>query len=62
MPAKSKAQERFMAAIAHGNLKKKGLSKETAEDFVGSTKGLPEHKKPLKSKIKENIKKKVDKE
>lgn len=48
MPAKSKAQFRFMAAVKHGAIKKKGLSKEEASEFVdtvnyedlpGSTKG-----------------------
>lgn len=46
MPAKSKAQFRFMQAVAHGTAKKKpkGLSKEEASEFVSgqSPKGLPE--------------------
>jgi hypothetical protein len=44
MPAKSKAQLRFMAAVASGSIKKKGLSKAQASEWVhatGSAKGLP---------------------
>lgn len=45
MPVTSKAQWRFMQAAAHGDLKKKGLSKEKAEEFIRATpsyKKLPE--------------------
>ncbi len=47
MPAKSKAQARFMRAVASGSIKKKGLSRKEAEEYVKGhpTKGLPEHKK-----------------
>jgi hypothetical protein len=44
MPAKSKAQLRFMAGVMSGSIKKKGLSRMKAAEFVhatGSTKGLP---------------------
>lgn len=43
MPAKSKAQFRFMEAVAHGGVKKKGLSAAQAKEFVSgqSYKGLP---------------------
>ena len=34
MPAKSKAQARFMGMIAGGHLKKKGLSKAKAKEFL----------------------------
>jgi hypothetical protein len=34
MPAKSKAQFRFMKAIESGNIKKKGLSKKEAKEFT----------------------------
>ena len=34
MPVKSKAQARFMGAIAGGRLKKKGLSKKKAKEFL----------------------------
>jgi len=46
MPAKSKAQFRFMQAVAHGGIKKPGLSEATAKEYVsGQTpKGLPEKK------------------
>lgn len=33
MPAKSKAQMRFMYAVAEGTVKAPGLSKEKAEEF-----------------------------
>jgi hypothetical protein len=46
MPAKSKAQERFMAGVAYGSIKKPGLSKEKAKEFVTPTAGLPERVKP----------------
>jgi len=44
MPAKSKAQARFMRGVASGDIKAKGLSKKEAKEFVEghSTKGLPE--------------------
>lgn len=47
MPAKSKAQLRFMAAVASGKVKKKGLSRAEAKEFVHATKGkkLPERVK-----------------
>lgn len=48
MPVKSKAQMRFMQAIAHGSFSKSGLSKEKAKEFIEETpKGdkLPEKKK-----------------
>lgn len=43
MPAKSKAQYRFMQAACHGSVKKKGLSKAKACEYVSgqSPKGLP---------------------
>ncbi len=46
MPAKSKRQARFMRAVASGSVKKAGLSKKEALEFVSghSTKGLPEKK------------------
>ena len=34
MPAKSKAQFRFMEAVAHGGIKKKGLSASQAKEYV----------------------------
>ena len=49
MPSKSKAQHRFMEAVAHGSLKKKGLSAEKAQEFTSADKGkvtkLPERVK-----------------
>ncbi len=47
MPAKSKSQMRFMGAIAGGAIKRKGLSKKEAKEYVRgqSSKGLPEHVK-----------------
>ena len=54
MPAKSKAQYRFMQAVASGKLKVKGLSKAKAREFVEgqSPKGLPERKGKRKSRKK----------
>ena len=48
MPAKSKAQYRFMEAVAHGGIKKPGLSPAKAKEFVGKDvnyKKLPAKKK-----------------
>lgn len=52
MPAKSKAQFRFMQAIVHGDLKKAGLSPEKAKEFVEGVKyqELPKQKKPPRFK------------
>lgn len=55
MPAKSKAQFRFMQAIAHGSIKKPGLSAKKAKEYVSdqSPKDLPEKKYPkLKGMLK----------
>lgn len=47
MPAKSKSQFRFMAAVASGNIKVKGLSRAKAQEFVSTShyKSLPKHTK-----------------
>lgn len=47
MPAKSKAQLRYLGAIAGGKIKKKGLSRSEAKEFIKgqSSKNLPEHSK-----------------
>ena len=44
MPPVSKAQARFMRAVASGDAKAPGLSKSEAKEYVSgqSTKGLPE--------------------
>lgn len=44
MPAKSKAQFRFMQAAAHGGIPGATISKEKAAEYVSgqSPKGLPE--------------------
>lgn len=54
MPAKSKAQARFMRAVSSGSAKKKGLSKEEAKEYVSgqSTKKLPEKVKKKAKKVK----------
>lgn len=46
-PAKSKEQYKFMAAVAHGVIKKKGLSKSKAGEFIKGVnyKKLPEREK-----------------
>ena len=53
-PVKSKKQFRFMKAVEHGDVHKKGLSKEKAAEFTKgqSPKSLPEKAKPPKSKKK----------
>lgn len=50
MPAKSKAQFRYLQALLHGNVKNKpeGLTKKVAKEFIDATpsyKALPEKKK-----------------
>lgn len=52
MPAKSKAQARFMRAVASGSAKAPGLSRKEAKEYVSghSTKNLPERAKRRKSK------------
>lgn len=47
MPAKSKVQAGFMGLIASGKIKKKGLSKEKAKEFLRGVKisRLPKRKK-----------------
>jgi len=47
MPAKSKAQARFMGAVVGGAIKKKGLSKAKAKEFV---RGIKMSKLPKKKK------------
>lgn len=50
MPSVSKAQTRFMAGVASGSIKKKGLTKKKARDFVNwsTYKQLPARKKAPK--------------
>jgi len=52
MPAKSKAQQKFMSGVAHGTIPApKGLSKAEARDFARTpTKGLPKHASPKRTK------------
>jgi len=59
MPAVSKAQARFMGAVAGGAIHKKGLSKGKAKEFLRgvSVKKLPARKKKVSVK-KVTIKKK----
>lgn len=47
MPATSKAQFRFMAAVEHGGITKKGLSPSKAAEFTRNVnyKSLPKKKK-----------------
>lgn len=50
MPPKSKAQARFMRAVAGGTIKKPGLSQQEAEEYVSGypTKELPERAESAK--------------
>lgn len=52
MPAKSRAQFRFMQGVAHGSFRAPGLSKEKAAEYVSGQKekGLPEKVKSDKGK------------
>jgi hypothetical protein len=54
MPAKSKAQFRFMKAIESGALKKKGLSKKEAKEYTEDSNysKLPEKIKAKKKALK----------
>ena len=54
MPAVSKAQARFMGAVAGGAIKKKGLSKTKAKEFLRGVniKKLPAKKNESRSKRK----------
>lgn len=49
MPAKSKAQARFMGMVASGKIKRKGLSKTQAKEFLS---GVKVGKLPKRSKLK----------
>lgn len=54
MPATSKKQFRFMEAVAHGGIKRPGLTPAKAAEYVSgeSPKGLPEKApKPKYSRI-----------
>jgi hypothetical protein len=53
MPAKSKAQFKFMKAVESGNLKAPGLSKKEASEFTKSNTGKKRY-----SKLKDYVKKK----
>lgn len=53
MPARSKAQFKLMAAISSGNLKKPGLSKEEAKEYISHNTG-----KQAFSRLKDKIRKK----
>lgn len=50
MPPKSKAQARWLRAVASGDIKKKGLTKAEAKEYVEGhpTKSLPERKRKKK--------------
>ena len=52
MPAKSKAQARFMGAVAGGVIKKKGLSKAQAKEYIKGQRlsKLPKRVKKSKKK------------
>ena len=50
MPPKSQKQARWFRAVASGDIKKKGLSKKTAQEYVEGhpVKYLPEKKRKKK--------------
>ena len=53
MPAKSKAQYRFMQGVAHGTIEAEGLSKKKAAEYVRgqSPRGLVERVRRKLKKI-----------
>jgi len=53
MPAKSKAQFRFMKGVESGSIKAPGLSKKEAKEYTSSNKDKKSY-----SKLKERLKKK----
>lgn len=53
MPATSKAQFKFMQAVAHKGIKKPGLSPSVAKEYVSANKGKMSYKNlPAKSGFK----------
>ncbi len=63
MPAVSKAQQRFFGGWQHNPEKMKGkrpdMTVDQMEDFSATkTKGLPEHKSPVKAAMKKAMRKK----
>jgi len=58
MPAKSKAQFRFMQGVAHGSIKAPGLSRKKAAEYVKgqSPKSLPEKKSKRFAKLRKKMK------
>jgi hypothetical protein len=52
MPARSKAQMKFMGAVAGGAIKKSGLSKKEAREFI---RGQKMKKLPNKVKKKKSV-------
>lgn len=59
MPVTSKAQQRFMAGVASGSIKRKGLTKQQAQEFLDAT---PKGKKlPARAKKKTKAKKRTKK-
>jgi hypothetical protein len=52
MPAKSKAQFRFMKGVEAGNIKAEGLSKKEAKEYTRGQKGKKFQKLP--NKVKKN--------
>lgn len=53
MPAKSKAQLRFLQGVAHGSIKAKGLSEDEAKEYVSHNQGERSY-----SNLPEKVKKK----
>lgn len=51
MPAKSKAQLRFMKGVESGSIKAPGLSKEEAKEYTSGNKGKLSYKN-LREKVK----------
>ena len=45
MPAKSKAQFRFMKGVENGSIKAPGLSKKEAKEYTSSNEGKKSYKK-----------------
>lgn len=56
MPAKSKAQFKFMKAVASGEIKKPGLSPVKAAEYTSSNVGRTAYKNLVKKKIAKKMK------
>jgi len=52
MPIKSKKQLRLMEGVAHGTIKKEGLTKSVAKEYIDKTTDFKKLKEKIKPKVK----------